>query len=137
MNKIFKVIWNKSAQCFVVSSELAKSTVKSGRQKLTPASQKSSTLFRFSLLVSSLLMAMSGSAYAVNAAPPANSINPDYQAANGLISIAGGGKGNAHATDNKNGQNDKSNNDYGIAIGAGSKGFWASVAMGDTAEAQS
>jgi len=137
MNKIFKVIWNKSAQCFVVSSELAKSTVKSGRQKLTPASQKSSTLFRFSLLVSSLLMAMSGSAYAVNAAPPANSINPDYQAANGLISIAGGGNGNAHATDNKNGQNDKSNNDYGIAIGAGSKGFWASVAMGDTAEAQS
>ncbi|WP_338634761.1 ESPR-type extended signal peptide-containing protein [Erwinia persicina] len=137
MNKIFKVIWNKSAQCFVVSSELAKSTVKSGRQKLTPASQKSSTLFSFSLLVSSLLMAMSGSAYAVNAAPPANSINPDYQAANGLISIAGGGKGNAHATDNKNGQNDKSNNDYGIAIGAGSKGFWASVAMGDTAEAQS
>lgn len=137
MNKIFKVIWNKSAQCFVVSSELAKSTVKSGRQKLTPASQKSSTLFSFSLLVSSLLMAMSGSAYAVNAAPPANSINSDYQAANGLISIAGGGKGNAHATDNKNGQNDKSNNDYGIAIGAGSKGFWASVAMGDTAEAQS
>ncbi|MBD8162061.1 YadA-like family protein [Erwinia persicina] len=137
MNKIFKVIWNKSAQCFVVSSELAKSTVKSGRQKLTPASQKSSTLFRFSLLVSSLLMVMSGSAYAVNAAPPANSINPEYQAANGLISIAGGGKGNAHATDNKNGQNDKSNNDYGIAIGAGSKGFWASVAMGDTAEAQS
>ncbi|MBD8106211.1 ESPR-type extended signal peptide-containing protein [Erwinia persicina] len=137
MNKIFKVIWNKSAQCFVVSSELAKSTVKSGRQKLTPASQKSSTLFRFSLLVSSLLMVMSGSAYAVNAAPPANSINPDYQAANGLISIAGGGKGNAHATDNKNGQNDKSNNDYGIAIGAGSKGFWASVAMGDTTEAQS
>ncbi|MCQ4094341.1 YadA-like family protein [Erwinia persicina] len=137
MNKIFKVIWNKSAQCFVVSSELAKSTVKSGRQKLTPASQKSSTLFRFSLLVSSLLMAMSGSAYAVNAAPPANSINPDYQAANGLISIAGGGKGNAHATDNKNGQNDEYSNDYGIAIGAQSKGFWASVAMGDTAEARS
>jgi len=137
MNKIFKVIWNKSAQCFVVSSELAKSTVKSGRQKLTPASQRSSTLFSFSLLVSSLLMAMSGSAYAVNAAPPANSIDREYTAANGLISIAGGGNGDAHATDNKNGQNDESNNDYGIAIGAGSKGFWASVAMGDTAEAQS
>lgn len=137
MNKIFKVIWNKSAQCFVVSSELAKSTVKSGRQKLTPASQKSSTLFRFSLLVSSLLMAMSGSAYAVNAAPPADALNGKYKAANGLISIAGGGEGDAQATDSNNGQNDESNNDYGIAIGAGSKGFWASVAMGDTAEAQS
>lgn len=137
MNKIFKVIWNKSAQCFVVSSELAKSTVKSGRQKLTPASQKSSTLFRFSLLVSSLLMAMSGSAYAVNAAPPADALNGKYKAANGLISIAGGGEGDAQATDSNNGQNDESNNDYGIAIGAGSKGFWASVAMGDTAEARS
>lgn len=137
MNKIFKVIWNKSAQCFVVSSELAKSTVKSGRQKLTPASQKSSTLFSFSLLVSSLLMAMSGSAYAVNAAPPADALNGKYKAANGLISIAGGGEGDAQATDSNNGQNDESNNDYGIAIGAGSKGFWASVAMGDTAEAQS
>lgn len=137
MNKIFKVIWNKSAQCFVVSSELAKSTVKSGRKKLTPASQGSSTMLSSSLLVSSLLMAMSGSAYAANAEPPANSINPEYQTANGLISIAGGGKGDAHATDNKNGQNDEYSNDYGIAIGAQSKGFWASVAMGDTAEARS
>lgn len=137
MNKIFNVIWNKHTHTFVVCSELAGRVIGRGRQKISLENKNGWRLFRCSLLVSSLLMAISGSAYAVNEAPPANNIDPDYQAANGLISIAGGGKGNAHATDNNNGQNDEENNDYGIAIGAEAKGFWASVAMGDTAEARS
>ncbi|QGU89144.1 hypothetical protein GN242_18780 [Erwinia sorbitola] len=137
MNKIFKVIWNKNAHCFVVTSELAKSTIKSGRQKLAPKSQSISGLFSYSLLVSSLLVAISGTAYAANAEPTKDLLNQKYKAANGLISIAGGGEGDAFATDSNNEQNDEYSNDYGIAIGAGAKGFWASVAMGDTAEARS
>ena len=36
MNKIFKVIWSKSKQCYVVVSELAKNTT--GKKKIIVAS---------------------------------------------------------------------------------------------------
>ena len=36
MNKIFKVIWSKSKQCYVVVSELAKNTT--GKKKIVVAS---------------------------------------------------------------------------------------------------
>ena len=36
MNKIFKVIWSKSKQCYVVVSEMAKNTT--GKKKIVVAS---------------------------------------------------------------------------------------------------
>ena len=36
MNKIFKVIWSKSKQCYVVVSEMAKN--KTGKKKIVVAS---------------------------------------------------------------------------------------------------
>ena len=65
MNKIFKVIWNHSLQCFVVVSELARGKLKTDSTiKMNENAPKNQ--FKISLLSTSLLMAISGYAQAAD-----------------------------------------------------------------------
>lgn len=65
MNKIFKVIWNHSLQCFVVVSELARGKIKTDSTiKMNENAPKNQ--FKISLLSTSLLMAISGYAQAAD-----------------------------------------------------------------------
>ena len=60
MNKIFKIIWNKTTQSFVVTSELAKGAVKASsnsEQRVTNETRLSS-LFKLSAFTLSLMAAM-------------------------------------------------------------------------------
>ena len=60
MNKIFKIIWNKTTQSFVVTSELAKGAVKASsnsEQRVTNETRLSS-LFKLSAFTLSLIAAM-------------------------------------------------------------------------------
>ena len=60
MNKIFKIIWNKTTQSFVVTSELAKGAVKASsnsEQRVTNETRLSS-LFKLSAFTLSLMSAM-------------------------------------------------------------------------------
>ena len=60
MNKIFKIIWNKTTQSFVVTSELAKGVVKASsnsEQRVTNETRLSS-LFKLSAFTLSLMAAM-------------------------------------------------------------------------------
>ena len=60
MNKIFKIIWNKTTQSFVVTSELAKGAVKASsnsEQRVTNETRLSS-LFKLSAFTLSLMVAM-------------------------------------------------------------------------------
>ena len=72
MNKIFKVVWNRTIQSFVVTSELAKGRVKSSaEQNSTDVSAESgkngiATVFRLTVISAALLSA--GNSYAATAA---------------------------------------------------------------------
>ena len=72
MNKIFKVVWNRTIQSFVVTSELAKGRVKSSaEQNSTDVSAESgkngiATVFRLTVISAALLGA--GNSYAATAA---------------------------------------------------------------------
>lgn len=61
MNKIFKIIWNKTTQSFVVTSELAKGAVvkasSNSEQRVTNETRLSS-LFKLSAFTLSLMAAM-------------------------------------------------------------------------------
>lgn len=60
MNKIFKIIWNKTTQLFVVTSELAKGAVKasSNSELRVPNETRLSSLFKLSAFTLSLMAAM-------------------------------------------------------------------------------
>ena len=61
MNKIFKIIWNKTTQSFVVTSELAKGAVKASSNSEQPVTSeiRLSSLFKlsaFALSLSAMMM---------------------------------------------------------------------------------
>ena len=60
MNKIFKIIWNKTTQSFVVTSELAKGAVKasSNSEQRVINETRLSSLFKLSAFTLSLMAAM-------------------------------------------------------------------------------
>ena len=60
MNKIFKIIWNKTTQSFVVTSELAKGAVKasSNSEQCVTNETRLSSLFKLSAFTLSLMAAM-------------------------------------------------------------------------------
>ena len=88
MNKIFKVVWNRTIQSFVVTSELAKGRVKSSaEQNSTDVSAESgkngiATVFRLTVISAALLGA--SNAYAATA--PQGEIATDGR---GAIAISG------------------------------------------------
>ena len=129
MNKIFKVIWSKSKQCYIVVSEMAKN--KSGKKKI---------------VVASILAAMvAGQAMQVEAG--GSFTGPSTQ--KGIAISAGGGitasaLGNnaiaiGGATANQNGAiaigSDTSSNQNAVSIGWGSTGSgYGALVLGTTAE---
>ena len=119
MNKIFKVIWSKSKQCYIVVSEMAKN--KSGKKKI---------------IVASILAAMvAGQAMQIDAS---GAITPS----NDQGSIAISGHGNTlsdRASANKVdaiaiGRESKVSGNGGIAIGRGAQGYQNAVSVGWAAD---
>ena len=89
MNKIFKVVWNRTIQSFVVTSELAKGRVKSSaEQNSTDVSAESgkngiATVFRLTVISAALLGA--GNSYAATAARG----KIDFDAATSATAVSG------------------------------------------------
>ena len=69
MNKIFKVIWNRTTQSLVVTSELAKGQVKSSSDTHGESKSSLGKIFKLSVL-SLLLLDVTSTAYAASSAPP-------------------------------------------------------------------
>ena len=115
MNKIFKVIWSKSKQCYVVVSELAKNTT--GKKKI---------------VVASILAAlMAGQAMQAEASGAITASNDQ-----GSIAISGHGHGLLdRASANKVdaiaiGRESSVTGNGGIAIGRGATGYQNAVSLG-------
>ena len=117
MNKIFKVIWSKSKQCYVVVSELAKNTT--GKKKI---------------VVASILAAlMAGQAMQVEAGGSFTG-HSDTQ---GIAISAGGGSTASAGGANSIAIGKANANDNGaVAIGSGAQSGGSSVSMGVNAKAK-
>ena len=130
MNKIFKVIWSKSKQCYVVVSELAKNTT--GKKKI---------------IVASIFAAMmAGQAMQVEAygsfSGPSTTKGIAISAGGGITASANGNNSVAigGATANQNGAiaigSDTSSSQNAVSIGWGSTGSgYGALVFGTTSEA--
>ena len=137
MNKIFKVIWSKSKQCYVVVSEMAKN--KTGKKKIVVAS-----------ILAALAMQTAGVTDVAAAAPPPITDKPSDAIAHGTVTS---GKTNGLAIGNA--ANSGSNQSIAIgykseanaaeanpalpatAVGAGAKANgYSTVALGLSAKAE-
>ena len=100
MNKIFKIIWNKTTQSFVVTSELAKGAVKASSNSEQPVTSETrlSSLFKLSAFALSLFAVMmpaqaqviAGEVVAANVAATSIGIGNANTQARGLNSTAVG-----------------------------------------------
>ena len=144
MNKIFKVVWNRTIQSFVVTSELAKGRVKSSaEQNSTDVSAESgkngiATVFR--LTVISVALFGAGNSYAATAGrgqiavdPPTSATAVSGATATGIGALSIGASANAtangavavgtsaNATHNNSlavGTNAKATQTHAVAMGA-------------------
>ena len=144
MNKIFKVVWNRTIQSFVVTSELAKGRVKSSaEQNSTDVSAESgkngiATVFRLTVISAALFGA--SNAYAATAGrgliavdPPTSATAVSGATATGIGALSVGASANAtangavavgtsaNATHNNSlavGTNAKSTQNHAVAMGA-------------------
>ena len=144
MNKIFKVVWNRTIQSFVVTSELAKGRVKSSaEQNSTNVSAESgkngiATVFRLTVISAALLGA--GNSYAATAQqgkiavdPPTSATAVSGATATGIGALSVGASANAtangavavgtsaNATHNNSlavGTNAKATQNHAVAMGA-------------------
>ena len=144
MNKIFKVVWNRTIQSFVVTSELAKGRVKSSaEQNSTEVSAESgkngiATVFRLTVISAALLGA--GNSYAATAGrgqiavdPPTSATAVSGATATGIGALSVGASANAtangavavgtsaNATHNNSlavGTNAKATQNHAVAMGA-------------------
>ena len=144
MNKIFKVVWNRTIQSFVVTSELAKGRVKSSaEQNSTDVSAESgkngiATVFRLTVISAALLGA--GNSYAATAGrgqiavdPPTSATAVSGATATGIGALSVGASANAtangavavgtsaNATHNNSlavGTNAKATQTHAVAMGA-------------------
>jgi len=128
MNKIFKVIWSKSKQCYVVVSELAKNTT--GKKKIVVASIFAALMAGQAMQVEAV-GSFSGPSTAKGIAISANGVTAS---ATGNNAIAIGG-----ATANQNGAiaigSDTSSVQNAVSIGWGSTGSgYGALVLGTTAE---
>ena len=144
MNKIFKVVWNRTIQSFVVTSELAKGRVKSSaEQNSTDVSAESgkngiATVFRLTVISAALFGA--SNTYAATAPrgqiafdPPTSATAVSGATATGIGALSVGSSANAtangavavgtsaNATHNNSlavGTNAKSTQNHAVAMGA-------------------
>ena len=144
MNKIFKVVWNRTIQSFVVTSELAKGRVKSSAEQnsadVSAESGKNgiATVFRLTVISAALLGA--GNSYAATAGrgqiavdPPTSATAVSGATATGIGALSIGASANAtangavavgtsaNATHNNSlavGTNAKATQTHAVAMGA-------------------
>ena len=144
MNKIFKVVWNRTIQSFVVTSELAKGRVKSSAEQnsadVSAESGKNgiATVFRLTVISAALLGA--GNSYAATAGrgqiavdPPTSATAVSGATATGIGALSVGASANAtangavavgtsaNATHNNSlavGTNAKATQNHAVAMGA-------------------
>ena len=130
MNKIFKVIWSKTKQCYVVVSELAKNTT--GKKKIVVAS-----------ILAALMAGQSMQAEAYGSfSGPSTTKGIAISAGGGITASANGNNSVAigGATANQNGAiaigSDTSSSQNAVSIGWGSTGSgYGALVFGTTSEA--
>ena len=112
MNKIFKVIWSKSKQCYIVVSEIAKN--KTGKKKIVVAS----------ILA---ILAMAGSVNSVEAAIPEGTTSDPLGIAMGALSKSGSNQSIAigYLSEAKGTNAASGGGNPGTAVGAGAKSIGA------------
>ncbi|MDU4781129.1 MAG: ESPR-type extended signal peptide-containing protein [Veillonella sp.] len=112
MNKIFKVIWSKSKQCYVVVSEIAKN--KTGKKKIVVAS----------ILA---ILAMAGTVNSVEAAIPEGTTSDPLGIAMGALSKSGSNQSIAigYLSEAKGTNAASGGGNPGTAVGAGAKSIGA------------
>ena len=112
MNKIFKVIWSKSKQCYIVVSEIAKN--KTGKKKIAVAS----------ILA---ILAMAGTVNSVEAAIPEGTTSDPLGIAMGALSKSGSNQSIAigYLSEAKGTNAASGGGNPGTAVGAGAKSIGA------------
>ena len=112
MNKIFKVIWSKSKQCYIVVSEIAKN--KTGKKKIVVAS----------ILA---ILAMAGTVNSVEAAIPEGTTSDPLGIAMGALSKSGSNQSIAigYLSEAKGTNAASGGGNPGTAVGAGAKSIGA------------
>ncbi|WP_283140097.1 ESPR-type extended signal peptide-containing protein, partial [Neisseria sp. HMSC064F03] len=144
MNKIFKVVWNRTIQSFVVTSELAKGRVKSSAERnstdVSAESGKNGIAAVFRLTVISAALLGAGNSYAATAGrgqiavdPPTSATAVSGATATGIGALSVGASANAtangavavgtsaNATHNNSlavGTNAKATQNHAVAMGA-------------------
>ena len=119
MNKIFKVIWSKSKQCYVVVSEIAKNTT--GKKKIVVAG----------ILASLMMQPLATMDVAATGSFAGSSKK-------GTIAINGTSSGGANATEENAiaiGQNSNATGRGGISLGNDTAATWNAFAAGWNAKA--
>ena len=129
MNKIFKVVWNRTIGSFVVTSELAKGRVKSsseGAEGDMRASEEGrlKTLFRLTALSATLLGLSEGAWAAI----------PEQTPTGGAVFAIGTGTTSAHGTGALSlGHNAQAKNNGALAIGPNSSATNSTISNGNNA----
>ena len=129
MNKIFKVVWNRTIGSFVVTSELAKGRVKSsseGAEGDVRASEEGrlKTLFRLTALSAALLGFSEGAWAAI----------PEKTPTGGAVFAIGTGTTSAHGTGALSlGHNAQAKNNGALAIGPNSSATNSTISNGNNA----
>ena len=137
MNKVFKIIWNKTTQSFVVTSELAKGAVKasSNSEQRVTSETRLSSLFKlsaFALSLSAVMMpaqaqVIAGEVVAANVASTAIGIGDANTKALGENSTAIGNSANVTST----GQNSKAIGNNVTVSGANSSAAGNNVTVSE------
>ena len=144
MNKIFKVIWNKTTQSLVVTSELARGAVKSSSDSNSESKSSLGKIFKLSAL-SLLLLDVTSTAYAASSAPPGAGDGKNEAIALGLRTSASPGSvvigAGSIATGNIKGvaigHTVLTNGQDAVAIGSNSQAVTQGAALGRLANAGS
>ena len=135
MNKIYRVIWNKVRNCYVVVSEIAKRNSKGSA--VTDCRRRFSSVLAAMVLASLLNLGVAAPVWAEDPVPPATGAN--YYGVNATETTSSNKNGEGATGDNAiaAGVNAKAAGDNAIAIGNGAKAKESdSIAIGTGATAK-
>ena len=142
MNKIFKVIWNRTTQSLVVTSELAKGVAKASSEVNVESKSSLGKVFKLSAL-SLLLLDVTSTVYAASSAPAgagdgkseAIALGARSSAAPGAVVIGAGSIATGNIKGVAIGHTVLANGQDAVAIGSNSQSVTQGVALGRLANA--
>lgn len=142
MNKIFKVIWNRTTQSLVVTSELAKGVAKASSEVNVESKASLGKVFKLSAL-SLLLLDVTSTVYAASSAPAgagdgkseAIALGARSSAAPGAVVIGAGSIATGNVKGIAIGHTVLANGQDAVAIGSNSNAQTQAVAIGRLANA--